>query len=66
MSALDLAKESEKLLERFPNAAVNADEHRRLRAALYRPLLVLDGTERSRIVERILGILLDDGGDETA
>ena len=66
VSALDLAKESEKLIERFPNAAVNADEHRRLRAALYRPLLVLDGTERSRIVERILGILLDDGADEAA
>ncbi len=66
VSALDLAKESEKLMERFPNAAVNADEHRRLRSALYRPLLVLDGTERSRIVERILGILLDDGADEAA
>ena len=66
VSALVLAKESEKLIERFPNAAVNADEHRRLRAALYRPLLVLDGTERSRIVERILGILLDNGADEAA
>lgn len=64
VSSLDLAEESEKLMERFPNAAVNADEHRRLRAALYRPLLVLEGTERSRIVERILGILLDDGADE--
>ena len=66
VSALDLATASEKLLERFPNAAVNADEHRRLRAALYLPLLLLDGTERSRIVERILGILLDDGADEPA
>ena len=66
VSAMELAKESERLMERFPNAAVNADEHRRLRAALYRPLLALDGTERSRIVERILGILLDDGADEAA
>ena len=66
VTALELAKEAERLMGRFPNAAVSADEHRRLRAALYRPLLMLDGTERSRIVERILGILLDDGAGEAA
>ena len=36
---LELAKEAETLLARFPNATVNADEQRRLRAALYRPLI---------------------------
>ena len=66
VSAMELAREAESLLERFPNAAVNADEQRRLRAALYRPLLGLDGTERSRIVERVVGILLDDGAHEDA
>lgn len=66
ISAMELAREAESLLERFPNAAVNADEQRRLRAALYRPLLDLDGTERSRIVERVVGILLDDGAHENA
>src|SRR5262249_67986 len=45
---LDLAKETEKLLARFPNASVNADEQRQLRAALYRPLLGLGRDERTR------------------
>src|SRR6185312_13383398 len=39
VSVLDLAKEIEKLMARFPNASVNTDEQRQLRAALYRPLL---------------------------
>jgi type I restriction enzyme, R subunit len=38
---MKIARETEVLLARFPNAAVNADEQRRLRAALYRPLLAL-------------------------
>ena len=64
ISTLSLAQEVEGLLSRFPNAPVNADEQRRLRAALYRPLLQLDGDERSRVVERILTILLNAGTDE--
>ena len=64
ISTLNLAREVEGLLGRFPNAPVNADEQRRLRAALYRPLLRLDGDERSRVVERILTILLNAGTDE--
>ena len=64
ISTLSLAREVEGLLGRFPNAPVNADEQRRLRAALYRPLLQLDGNERSRVVERILTILLNAGTDE--
>lgn len=64
ISTLSLAREVEELLGRFPNAPVNADEQRRLRAALYRPLLQLDGDERSRVVERILTILLNAGTDE--
>jgi type I restriction enzyme, R subunit len=39
VDALDLAKEIEKLLARFPNAKVNVDEQRQLRALLYRPLI---------------------------
>ena len=62
VSALDLAREADSLLTRFPNAAVNPDERKRLRAALYRPLLRLDGEDRARIVERITSLLLD-GGD---
>ena len=57
INTLDLARRAETLLNRFPNAPVNADEQRRLRTALYIPLLRLQKDERTRVVERILGIL---------
>ncbi len=57
IAALDLAKEAEKLMARFPNARVNADEQRQLRAALYRPLLKLSGEERTKIVELVIEIV---------
>ena len=65
-NALELAGEADLLLARFPNATVNPDERKRLRAALYRPLLALDGDERARIVERVASLLMDGGnsGDE--
>ena len=50
---MEIARETEVLLARFPNASVNADEQRRLRAALYRPLLALKD-ERTRIVDLIV------------
>jgi type I restriction enzyme R subunit len=64
ISGIELAKEAETLLARFPNARVNDDELRRLRAALYRPLLGLDKEDRGRIVGAILTILLDGGSDD--
>ena len=54
----EIGREIEALMERFPNAQVNADEQRRLRASLYRPLLKLPAEERSRIVDLIVGMLL--------
>jgi len=66
ISPVELAKEAETLLARFPNAQVNDDEQRRLRAALYRPLLGLDKDDRGRIVEAVLAILLDDGSDDAS
>ena len=66
ISTLSLAREADALLGRFPNAAVNADEQRRLRAALYHPLLRLGRDERSRVVDRILAILLGAGADADA
>ena len=57
INTLELAQRAEMLLDRFPNAPVNADEQRRLRTALYVPLLRLQRDARSRVVERILGIL---------
>ncbi len=66
VSTLNLAREAEALLARFPNAAVSADEKRRLRAALYRPLLRLDGDERSRVVKLVIAMLLNEGADADA
>ncbi len=54
----DIGREIEALMERFPNANVNDDEQRRLRAGLYRPLLKLSPEERTRIVELIVGMVL--------
>jgi type I restriction enzyme, R subunit len=54
----EIGREIEALLKRFPNAQVNADEQRRLRASLYRPLLKLPTEERTRIVDLIVGLLL--------
>ncbi len=65
IQAAELAREAEALLARFPGAADNPEEERRLRAALYRPLLRLGGKERAPVVKRILSILLaakSDGG----
>ncbi len=63
ISAQELAHEAETLLARFPNAAVNADEHRKFRASLYIPLLGLPLTERRRIVDTMLAILLHTDTD---
>lgn len=57
ITPLDLAKETEKLMARFPNARVNADEQRQFRAALYRPLLAVTSEERTRIVNLIVEIV---------
>lgn len=58
LDPLALSKELEKLLARFPNAEVNSDEQRQLRASLYRPLLALDATDRTALVEKIMGIVV--------
>lgn len=58
LAPMDLGRAVEALLARFPNAAVNADEQRRLRAALYQPLLGLPRDDRSKVVELIVAILL--------
>lgn len=58
-----LAREAESLLERFPNASVNADEQRRLRASMYKPLLTLSADDRARVVDSIVRILLADDAE---
>lgn len=47
---MTVASEAEKFMDRFPNAAVNAEERRRLRAALYPMLLKLGNEDRARVV----------------
>ena len=64
VSAMEFADEAQALVDRFPNAAVNADEQRRLRTLLYNPLLRVESDERGRIVDQTLAILL--GGDADA
>jgi type I restriction enzyme R subunit len=54
IAPMDLAKEVEGLLARFPNAAVNSDEQRRFRASLYRPLLALSNEDRARLVDMVI------------
>ncbi len=63
IDAMTLAKDAEELLGRFPNALVNADEKRRLRASLYKPLLALAQEERARVVDLVVRLLLAEGGE---
>jgi type I restriction enzyme R subunit len=63
LDAMALAQEAETLLARFPNATVNADEQRRLRAALYKPMLLLAQEERARVVDLVVKLLLLEGDE---
>ena len=60
IDAMEIAKETEDLLVRFPNAAVNPDEQRRFRAALYKPLLALSREERARVVDLVVKLSLTE------
>lgn len=55
---LELAKEIEKLLARFPNALVNPDEQRQMRALLYRPLIGLPKESRAAVVDLIISTVI--------
>jgi len=61
IEAMEIGREAEALLSRFPNAAVNPDEQRRFRAALYKPLLALSQDERARVVDLVVKLLLTEG-----
>lgn len=54
------AAEAEKLLGRFPNAGVNPEERRRLRAALYPLVLKLGNEDRARVVGIAMAHLLPE------
>ena len=59
-SAKQLAEKADMLYTQFPNAAVNADEQRRLRAGLYGPLLDigLEQPERTQVVNLVYKALV--------
>lgn len=56
VNPMDLAKESELLMSRYPNANVNPEENRQLRTKLYTPLLKVKKEERNRLVDIIVSI----------
>lgn len=60
ISAMEFARDVEALTVRFPNAAVNDDEQRRLRASLYRPLLALGNEDRTRLVDLTIATLFPE------
>lgn len=60
IDAMALAREAETQFGKFPNAAVNSDEKRRLRASLYHPLLRLSAAARARVVDAMIAVLLKD------
>lgn len=66
ISALVVATEAEASLNRYPNAAVNAEEKRLLRSALYQPLLQLNKDERGEVVDGVLALLLGGSNGEDA
>ncbi len=53
-----LAKEIDQLIQRFPSAALNKDEERQFRAALYRPLLAVEKEQRTRIVDAVIEVVV--------
>lgn len=63
LDAIALAQDIEELLSRFPNAKVNPDEQRRLRASIYKPLLGLSPEERVRAVDLVLKLLLAEADE---
>ena len=64
VSALAVALAAEASLNRYPNAAVNAEERRLLRSALYQPLLQMKRDERGEVVDCILSLILGGNNDE--
>ncbi len=54
---LDFAREVERLTGQFPSSAANVDEQRKLRSALYRPLLELPREQRAKLVDDVIAVL---------
>lgn len=57
---MTVAAEADRLMVRFPNAALNSEERRRLRAALYPLVLKLDNEDRARVVGTAMAHLVPE------
>ena len=55
--------EVETVLTKFPNWVENADEQRRLRLNLYKPVIKLPDEQRKAAVEQIMQVLEQTAGD---
>jgi type I restriction enzyme R subunit len=62
LDTLAVASEVETLLAKFPNWVENADEHRRLRLNLYKPVIRLPDEQRKSAVEQIMHVLEQTAG----
>ncbi len=60
---IEFAREVERLMAQFPNSGANIDERRKLRSALYRPLLALPTEQRAKLVDDVIDAL---HGDESS
>ena len=60
IDVMKLAEDVQQLAERYEHAAANDEERRRLRGALYQPLLSVDPAVRGQIVDQVLAILLGE------
>lgn len=57
---LQLAREIQELSSRFPTASVNPDEQRRLRAALYKPVIGVTAEKRAELVEMLVSLMIGE------
>lgn len=63
LDTLAVAREVETVLTKFPNWVENADEQRRLRLNLYKPVIKLPDEQRKTAVEQIMQVLEQTAGD---
>ncbi|TFV55839.1 hypothetical protein E4P41_16560 [Geodermatophilus sp. DF01-2] len=57
LDTVAVAHEVESVVAKFPNWAQNADERRRLRLNLYKPVIGLPDEQRKAAVEQIMQVL---------
>ncbi|CAL9677698.1 DNA primase (plasmid) [Actinosynnema sp. ALI-1.44] len=64
LDALEVAREVETMLGKFPNWVENPDEQRQLRANLYKLVIELPGEPRKAVVEQIMQVIAAPAAQE--